>query len=44
MLMHLEQLPNLINAIFTILELVIVRCILIGLLLLGAYSLFKGHH
>jgi hypothetical protein len=39
----LRQLPNTINQVFNILDLLVVRLTLLGLAALGAYSLFKHH-
>ena len=39
----LSDLPQIINKIFDVLDLLVVRAILFGLILLGAYTLFKHH-
>ena len=39
----LNRLPEIINKIFDILDLILVRAILLGLIALGAYTLFKHH-
>jgi hypothetical protein len=39
----LDQLPELINKIAAIIELLIVRVTLLALAAIGAYSLLKGH-
>jgi hypothetical protein len=40
---NLSQLPNTINQVFDVLDLLVVRLTLLGLAALGAYSLFKHH-
>jgi hypothetical protein len=39
----LDELPETINRIFYILELIVVRLTLLALTALGAYALLKGH-
>jgi hypothetical protein len=39
----LNELPEIINRIFYILELIVVRLTLLALAALGAYALLKGH-
>jgi hypothetical protein len=43
MLTLLNSLPEVINRIFDILELIVVRLTLLALATLGAYGLLKGH-
>ena len=38
----LNELPDLINRIFDILELIVVRLTLLGLAALGAYTILRG--
>ncbi len=42
--MNLRALPELINAIFDVLDLLVVRATLLALVVLGAYALLKNHH
>ena len=39
----LNELPRIINKVFDILELLVVRLLLLALAVLGAYGLIKGH-
>jgi hypothetical protein len=39
----LNHLPEIINKVFDILELIVVRSAILGLAILGAYTLFKSH-
>jgi hypothetical protein len=39
----LNQLPEIINKVFDILDLLVVRLAILGLAALGAYALFKHH-
>ena len=39
----LNQLPEVINKVFGILELLVVRIAIFALTVLGAYALLKGH-
>jgi hypothetical protein len=39
----LDQLPEIINRVYDILELLVVRTAILGLAILGAYALFKHH-
>ncbi len=39
----LNRLPDIINKVFDILDLLVVRLTLLGLAALGAYALFKHH-
>jgi hypothetical protein len=39
----LNHLPDIINKVFDILDLLVVRTALLGLAALGAYALFKHH-
>jgi hypothetical protein len=39
----LSQLPDIINKVFDILDLLVVRAAILGLAALGAYALFKYH-
>jgi hypothetical protein len=40
---YLKKLPEVINGIFDVLDLLAVRITLFGLIVLGAYTLFKHH-
>ena len=40
----LNELPEIVDQIFNILELVVVRLTLLGLTVLGAYALLSGLH
>jgi hypothetical protein len=40
---HLATLPDLINKVFDILDLLVVRFTILGLAALGAYAPFKHH-
>lgn len=42
--MSLKELPELINAIFDALDVLVVRATLLALIILGAYALLKSHH
>jgi hypothetical protein len=44
MLNLLNGLPDIINRLFDILDLVVVRITLLGLAALGAYNLLSGRH
>jgi hypothetical protein len=44
MLNFLNQLPDLINKLFDVLELLVFRLLLLALAALGAYSLIAGRH
>jgi hypothetical protein len=44
MLNFLNQLPNIINKLFDVLELLVFRLLLLALAALGAYSLIAGRH
>jgi len=39
----LNHLPELINKVFDILDLLVVRCTLLGLAAVGAYAILKHH-
>ena len=39
----LTHLPDIINKVFDILELLVVRATILGLAVLGAYALFQHH-
>ena len=39
----LNQLPETVNRIFDVLELLVVRATLLGLIVLGAYALLRMH-
>jgi hypothetical protein len=39
----LNQLPEIINKVFDVLDLLVVRTTILGLAALGAYALFKHH-
>ena len=40
----LNELPEVINRIFDVLDLIVVRLTLLGLIALGAYALLSGLH
>jgi hypothetical protein len=40
----LSQAPEVINKVFDILELIVVRIVLLGLAAFGAYALLLSHH
>ena len=40
---QLDQLPEIINRLFDVLDLLVVRTTILGLAVLGAYALFKHH-
>jgi hypothetical protein len=42
-MLDLNHLPDIINKVFDILELLVVRLTILGLAALGAYALFKHH-
>ena len=44
MLTFLNQAPDVINKLFDVLELLVVRLVLLALAALGAYGLIVGHH
>jgi hypothetical protein len=39
----LNHIPDIINKVFDILDLLVVRATILGLAVLGAYALFKHH-
>ncbi len=43
MLAFLKELPEVINGIFNVLDLLIFRLMLLGLAGVGAYALIRGH-
>jgi hypothetical protein len=38
----LEELPDVVNGIFNVLDLIVVRATLLGLAIIGAYTILRG--